>query len=171
MTKVMMQTFPKNIDIQTNFSAEPWLLIGDATQLHQVLLNLCVNARDAMGPKGGILRVACENMEVDEHLASMNPGSKLGPHVCFSVTDTGEGMTPEVMEKIFDPFFTTKAEGKGTGLGLATVIGIVKGHKGFITNSGMFIVEMGKEFGEFNRRLVTGFFEGRHVDCLDRFMH
>ena len=133
MTKVMMQTFPKNIDIQTNFSAEPWLLIGDATQLHQVLLNLCVNARDAMGPKGGILRVACENMEVDEHLASMNPGSKLGPHVCFSVTDTGEGMTPEVMGKIFDPFFTTKAEGKGTGLGLATVIGIVKGHKGFIT--------------------------------------
>ncbi len=133
MAKVMVQTFPKNIDIQTNFAVEPWLLVGDATQLHQVLLNLCVNARDAMGPKGGILRVACENIEVDEHLARMNPGSQLGPHVCFSVTDTGEGMTPEVMEKIFDPFFTTKEEGKGTGLGLATVIGIVKGHKGFIT--------------------------------------
>ncbi len=133
MTKVMVQTFPQNIDIQTNFGADLWMTTGDATQLHQVLLNLCVNARDAMGAKGGMLRVACENIEVDEHLASMNPGAQLGPHVCFSVTDSGEGMPQEVMLKIFDLFFTTKEQGKGTGLGLATVIGIVKGHKGFLT--------------------------------------
>jgi PAS domain S-box-containing protein len=133
MVKVMMQTFPKNIDIKTRFAPELWTVQGDATQLHQVLLNLCVNARDAMSPNGGTLHVACGNVEVDQQIASMNPGAAVGPHVCFSVTDTGSGMTPEVMEKIFNPFFTTKEQGKGTGLGLATVIGIVKGHKGFIT--------------------------------------
>lgn len=133
MAKVMVQTFPKNLDIQTNVSPELWTLMGDATQLHQVLLNLCVNARDAMGDKGGVLRVGCENVDVDEHVAATNPGAQLGPHVVLSVADTGSGMSPEVMEKIFDPFFTTKEQGKGTGLGLATTIGIVKGHKGFIT--------------------------------------
>lgn len=133
MAKVMVQTFPKNFDIQTNIPPDLWTITGDATQLHQVLLNLCVNARDAMGEKGGALRVACENVEVDEHVAATNPGAQLGPHVCMSVTDTGSGMSAEVMEKIFDPFFTTKEQGKGTGLGLATTIGIVKGHKGFIT--------------------------------------
>jgi len=133
MVKVMNQTFPKNINIKTHFAPELWTVQGDATQLHQVLLNLCVNARDAMSPKGGDLRVSCENIEVDQQLASLNPGSSLGPHVCFAATDTGSGMTPEVMEKIFNPFFTTKEQGKGTGLGLATVIGIVKGHKGFLT--------------------------------------
>jgi PAS domain S-box-containing protein len=133
MVKVMVQTFPKNIDIKTQFVPELWTISGDATQLHQVLLNLCVNARDAMSPGGGILKVSCENVEVDQELASLNPGASLGPHVCFQVTDTGTGMTPEVMEKIFNPFFTTKEQGKGTGLGLATVIGIVKGHKGFLS--------------------------------------
>ena len=133
MVKVMSQTFPKNIDIKTQIAAEPWTVLGDATQLHQVLLNLCVNARDAMSPKGGVLRVSCENVEVDQELASLNPGASLGPHVCFVVNDTGSGMTPEVMEKIYNPFFTTKEQGKGTGLGLATVIGIVKGHKGFLS--------------------------------------
>ena len=133
MVKVMVQTFPKNIDIKTHFSPDLWTVSGDATQLHQILLNLCVNARDAMSPNGGTLKLSCENIEVDQELASLNPGASLGPHVCFVVTDTGSGMTPEVMEKIFNPFFTTKEQGKGTGLGLATVIGIVKGHKGFLT--------------------------------------
>jgi hypothetical protein len=133
MVKVMMQTFPKNIDIKTRFAPELWTVQGDATQLHQVLLNLCVNARDAMTPNGGTLHIACGNVEIDQQIASMNPGATVGAHVCFSVTDTGTGMTQEVMEKIFNPFFTTKEQGKGTGLGLATVIGIVKGHSGFIT--------------------------------------
>ncbi len=133
MVKVMTQTFPKNIDIKTQFAPDLWTVQGDATQLHQVLLNLCVNARDAMMPRGGLLRISCANTDVDQQVASMNPGSTVGPHVCFAVTDTGTGMTPEVMEKIFNPFFTTKEQGKGTGLGLATVIGIVKGHKGFLS--------------------------------------
>jgi two-component system, cell cycle sensor histidine kinase and response regulator CckA len=133
MAKVMVQTFPKNLDIQTQLPKDLWMITGDTTQIHQILLNLCVNARDAMSPKGGALTVACENTHVDARLAAQNPGAKPGPHVVFSVTDTGSGMTPEVMEKIFDPFFTTKEQGKGTGLGLATVIGIVKSHDGFIT--------------------------------------
>jgi len=132
LSKVMAQTFPRNIDIQTHFPPDLWTVLGDATQLHQVLLNLCVNARDAM-PKGGTITLSAENVNIDQHFASMNPGAQLGPHVALRSADTGSGMTPEVMEKIFDPFFTTKEVGKGTGLGLATVIGIVKSHGGFLT--------------------------------------
>jgi PAS domain S-box-containing protein len=132
LAKVMAQTFPRNVDIQTHFPPDLWTVLGDATQLHQVLLNLCVNARDAM-PQGGTISLSAENVNIDQHFASMNPGAQLGPHVALRAKDTGSGMTPEVMEKIFDPFFTTKEVGKGTGLGLATVIGIVKSHGGFLT--------------------------------------
>ena len=132
LAKVMAQTFPRNIDIQTHFPPDLWTVSGDATQLHQVLLNLCVNARDAM-PKGGSITLSAENVDIDQHFASMNPGAQFGPHVVLRAKDSGSGMTPEVMEKIFDPFFTTKEVGKGTGLGLATVIGIVKSHGGFLT--------------------------------------
>ena len=133
MTKVMQQTFPKNIDIQTHFPSDLWMVCGDSTQIHQILLNLCVNARDAMGEKGGVLRIAIENTEVDTQLAKRHPDALTGPHVCFTVSDSGSGMSPEVMAKIFNPFFTTKEQGKGTGLGLSTVFDIVKSHKGFIT--------------------------------------
>ena len=132
LAKVMAQTFPRNIDIQTHFPPDLWTVSGDATQLHQVLLNLCVNARDAM-PTGGSITLSAENVDIDQHFASMNPGAQFGPHVVLRSKDTGSGMTPAVMEKIFDPFFTTKEVGKGTGLGLATVIGIVKSHGGFLT--------------------------------------
>jgi two-component system, cell cycle sensor histidine kinase and response regulator CckA len=141
LSKIMAQTFPKNVEIQAQIPTNLWMISGDATQLHQVLLNLCVNARDAVlsvptrahgeePPR--VLTLDAENMEVDEHFAKTNPGAQLGPHVVMRVADTGTGMTPEVMEKIFDPFFTTKDPGKGTGLGLATVIGIVKSHGGFL---------------------------------------
>jgi PAS domain S-box-containing protein len=142
LSKIMAQTFPRNLDIQFQLPQELGLVAGDPTQLHQVLLNLCVNARDAImsvpAPDSGpepvrCLRLAAENTEVDQHFASMNPDARPGPHVVISVSDTGTGMTPEVMDKIFDPFFTTKEPGKGTGLGLATVIGIVKSHGGFLT--------------------------------------
>lgn len=132
LDKIMAQTFPRNLDIQLRVAPDLWPLNGDATQLHQVLLNLCVNARDAM-PAGGGLVVGAENVQVDEHFASMNPGAQLGPHIVMRVSDTGSGISPETMEKIFDPFFTTKEVGKGTGLGLATVVGIVKSHAGFLT--------------------------------------
>jgi CheY-like chemotaxis protein len=132
LAKIMAQTFPRNIDIQTQFPPDLWTVMGDATQLHQVLLNLCVNARDAM-PKGGSITIHAANIDIDQHFASMNPGAQLGAHVALRVVDTGMGMSSSVMDKIFDPFFTTKEVGKGTGLGLATVIGIVKTHGGFLT--------------------------------------
>jgi PAS domain S-box-containing protein len=132
VAKIAEETFPKKITLRTSYSDSLWAVLGDPTQMHQVLLNLCVNARDAM-PAGGTLSLTAENFPVDEHYASMTPGAKPGPHVCFDVTDTGMGIPPQDMEKIFDPFFTTKELGHGTGLGLSSVIGIVKSHGGFMT--------------------------------------
>lgn len=132
MAGVMRETFPPTITVVCDVSRDLWLVTGDVTQLGQVLMNLCVNARDAM-PKGGTIRMSARNLSVDEHFAGMNPGAHPGPHVALSVKDTGVGIPPEVLPKIFDPFFTTKDVGKGTGLGLATVHGIVKDHGGFIT--------------------------------------
>ncbi len=124
-------TFPNNITVRSHCADDLWLISGDATELHQVLLNLCVNARDAM-PEGGSLSIKAENFEIDAHYASMMPGAQAGPHVRLTVSDTGTGIPPLVIEKIFDPFFTTKQEGKGTGLGLSTALGIVKDHGGVL---------------------------------------
>ena len=131
LVKIMVQTFPKNIQIRTKFPRDLWPVHGDPTQLHQILLNLCVNARDAM-PEGGELLVAAENRTVDEQYLAMNPEASSGSFVVLQVSDAGSGIPPEVLEKIFDPFFTTKEPGKGTGLGLSTVLGIVKSHGGFL---------------------------------------
>jgi len=131
VAKIAQQTFPRSITIRTKHSKNLWTVTADPTQLHQVLLNLCVNARDAM-PHGGELLLSGENFEVDEHYASMIPDAKPGPHVLFSVVDNGTGIPAGVIDKIFDPFFTTKEVGKGTGLGLSTAIGIVKNHGGFV---------------------------------------
>jgi CheY-like chemotaxis protein len=131
MLNIVRETFPKNIVAAKETPAGTWLVRGDATQLHQILMNLCVNARDAM-PNGGKLTLELENVEVNEAIASMNPGATPGYYVALSVTDTGTGISPENLDKIFEPFFTTKEVGQGTGLGLSTVIGIVKSHGGFI---------------------------------------
>lgn len=134
MLTIARQTFPKNITIAAEFAGDLPPILADATQVHQVLLNLCVNARDAM-PEGGALIIAAENVSFDANSASMAPGAKAGDYVLVKVTDTGTGMTPEIIDKIFNPFFTTKEVGKGTGLGLATVLGLVKSHGGFVTLS------------------------------------
>jgi len=131
MSGIIRETFHKNITTRHETPPDTWLVSGDATQLHQVLMNLCVNARDAM-PKGGTLTLKLENQELDESFARMTPGARPGRYVCLSVTDTGQGIAPEHLDKIFDPFFTTKELGKGTGLGLSTVLGIVQSHDGFI---------------------------------------
>jgi PAS domain S-box-containing protein len=131
MVEILRETFPKNIAITSDLPADVWPLMGDSTQLHQVLLNLCVNARDAM-PDGGSLRLVASNVRIDENYAGMRADARPGPYACLSVTDTGTGIAPDVIDKIFDPFFTTKAPGKGTGLGLSTLIGIVKNHRGFV---------------------------------------
>lgn len=129
--KIMRETFPKSITIEHKSNPSLWTVDGDPTQLHQVLLNLCINARDAM-PMGGELVLSASNETVDENLAAMFHNAKPGPYVVLNVADSGSGIPPEIVDKIFDPFFTTKEPGKGTGLGLATVIGIVKGHGGFV---------------------------------------
>ncbi|HWY51226.1 MAG TPA: PAS domain S-box protein [Chthoniobacterales bacterium] len=132
MIDIAQKTFPKMIEIAGRYPDDLWSIEGDPTQLHQVLLNLSVNARDAM-PNGGFLTLGAENFNVDENYASMMPGAKPGPHVMLRVTDTGGGMPRAMIDKIFDPFFTTKEVGKGTGLGLSTTLGIVKSHSGFIS--------------------------------------
>jgi PAS domain S-box-containing protein len=126
------QTFPKDIALTTEVASATAEFLGDATQIHQILLNLCVNARDAM-PKGGQLTVSASNVHLSPVAAGEIPGATPGDFVVISVTDTGTGMTAEVLDKIFDPFFTTKEVGKGTGLGLATVQGLVKSRGGFLT--------------------------------------
>ncbi len=128
---VLKETFPRNIEIRTDMQEELLTIVGDTTQLHQVLMNLSVNARDAM-PDGGILSISAENFFVDENYIRMNIEAKVCPCVLISVSDTGTGIPPEIMDRIFEPFFTTKEHGKGTGLGLSTAHAIVKSHGGFI---------------------------------------
>jgi PAS domain S-box-containing protein len=132
IVKVADQTFPKSIRITQRLSEALWATSGDATQLHQVLMNLCLNARDAM-PQGGALTIEAENQSIDGIYAGMLRGAYAGNFVVVTVTDTGTGIPPEIIDLIFDPFFTTKEPGRGTGLGLATVQGIVTNHSGFIT--------------------------------------
>jgi two-component system, cell cycle sensor histidine kinase and response regulator CckA len=137
--KIVQQAFPKNIELSLTFRAgdghdrpeDLWPITADATMLHQVLMNLCVNARDAM-PDGGTLSIAAENLAIDEHYTKMHLEAKAGAYVLVTIADTGTGIPPEILDRIFDPFFTTKDIGKGTGLGLSTVIGIVKSHHGWI---------------------------------------
>ncbi|MBD2459506.1 PAS domain S-box protein [Oscillatoria sp. FACHB-1407] len=129
--EILEKTFPKSITFSTNLSPDLWLIHGDATQLHQILLNLCVNARDAM-PNGGILQISAQNRELGESDIQLHIDARVGSYVVVTVSDTGSGMSEEIMDRIFDPFFTTKEIGKGTGLGLPTVMNIVKSHNGFI---------------------------------------
>jgi two-component system, cell cycle sensor histidine kinase and response regulator CckA len=129
--QVVKETFPKSIEVSTHITPNLWTVIGDATQLHQVLINLCVNARDAM-PHGGRLSISADNLLIDENYAKMYIDARVGSYVVITVSDTGVGISPEIVDRIFEPFFTTKDLGKGTGLGLATVLGIIKSHGGFI---------------------------------------
>jgi len=126
------ETFPRNISVQTEFAAGLWAVSADPTQINQVLLNLALNARDAM-PAGGTLAFSAANLRVDEPLAATLPEARPGPYVVVSVSDSGHGIRPEHLERIFEPFFTTKEVGKGTGLGLSTVHAILREHEGFIT--------------------------------------
>jgi PAS domain S-box-containing protein len=130
LVKVLQETFPKSITIKFDISSELDLVSADATQIHQVLMNLCVNARDAM-PAGGTLTITTQNSYLDENYAQMNLDAKVGRYVTIKVADTGTGMSPEVIKRIFDPFYTTKEVGKGTGIGLSTALSIIKGHGGF----------------------------------------
>jgi PAS domain S-box-containing protein len=131
MQRIANETFPRSIEINTRIAKQACVLHGDVTQIQQVIMNLCVNARDAM-PQGGVLTIGLEHKELDAAGAHIHPKAKPGSYVAISVTDTGTGIPPELVDKIFDPFFTTKPLGQGTGLGLPTVLGIAENHGGFV---------------------------------------
>lgn len=131
VASILESTLPKSIDVGVSISGDLLPVVGDANQLHQVLMNLCINARDAM-PEGGSLTIGAENTYIDENYARMQLEAKPGQYVVISVADTGVGIPADVLGRIFEPFFTTKEQGKGTGLGLPSIRAIVKGHDGFI---------------------------------------
>ncbi|HXF39869.1 MAG TPA: PAS domain S-box protein, partial [Blastocatellia bacterium] len=118
IVKILDDTLPKSIEVEFETSEDLSLVAGDATQLHQVLMNFCVNARDAM-PAGGTLKIRADNVLIDENYARMNLEAKPGRFVVITIADTGMGIPPAVINRIFEPFFTTKEHGKGTGLGLS----------------------------------------------------
>jgi PAS domain S-box-containing protein len=130
--KIAKETFPRGIELRTDIPKDLFTISGDATQLHQVIMNLCVNARDAM-PYGGTLSITASNYFIDKNYEQMHAEAKVGPYVIITVSDTGTGIPPKIVDRIFEPFFTTKEFGKGTGLGLSTALAIVKSHGGFIT--------------------------------------
>nr|WP_042490872.1 PAS domain-containing protein [Anabaena sp. PCC 7108] len=157
--QVARQTFPKSIEFITQIPEDLWAVSGDATQLHQVIMNLVVNAHDAM-PNGGILSISAQNRYIDEAYCRMHLEAKVGNYIVISVQDTGIGMSPNILERIFEPFFTTKEIGTGTGLGLSTVRGIIKSHDGFMTVSSQ--VGQGSKFKMFLPAL-----EAPQIEVLD----
>jgi PAS domain S-box-containing protein len=132
MAKIVTDTFPKNIQCHLEIPAVPGFILGMPSQLHQVLLNLCINARDAM-PRGGSLTLSAENVSFDPAAAARNNHVRPGAFVCITVADTGHGIDPANLSKIFQPFFTTKDPDKGTGIGLSSSQTIVHNHAGFMT--------------------------------------
>lgn len=132
VTGLLDDIIPSSITVHTRISDTVSPVIGDRTQLHQVLINLCTNARDAM-PQGGELAFSAENVLVSKEMTEENADALEGAYVMFSISDTGIGIPAVEIDKIFEPFYTTKELGKGTGLGLSICLGIVKGHKGFMT--------------------------------------
>ncbi|MDZ8188550.1 MAG: PAS domain S-box protein [Nostoc sp. ChiSLP02] len=144
--QIAKQTFPKSIEFYTAISEEILAVNGNSTQLHQVLMNLIVNARDAL-PNGGNIQISATNKFIDETYAKMNLDAKVGNYIVITVTDNGIGIPSQILDKIFEPFFTTKEVNIGTGLGLSTALGIIKSHGGFIKVSSQ--VDKGSKFKIF----------------------
>jgi PAS domain S-box-containing protein len=131
LIRVLQETLPKSIVLKFDIESDLWPISADPTQINQVLMNVSINARDAM-PTGGTLKLVAKNVTIDENYARMNIDAKPGNFIMLTVSDTGTGMSQDVTQRIFDPFFTTKEIGKGTGLGLSTTLTIVKSHGGFM---------------------------------------
>ncbi len=130
--KLLRASIPTNIEIRSSIDEKCGTILANPTQIHQVVMNLCTNAHQAMKPEGGILNVTLDTCEVDEKLASMLPDLKQGGHVRLMVNDTGDGMDDETIGRIFEPFFSTRKQSDGTGLGLSVVHGIIGGLDGAI---------------------------------------
>jgi CheY-like chemotaxis protein len=152
MEKIARDAFPKNIRVRVDLADELWPVLGYPTQLYQVLMNLCINARDAM-PNGGQLSLRAANIQLDENAPKLHADAKPGAYLMLTITDTGVGMAPDIIDKIFQPFFTTKELRGGTGLGLSTSLDIVKTHGGFITVKSQ--LEQGSQFNVYFPALTT----------------
>lgn len=131
LLRIVEDTFPKNVSISGQLENDLWLIKADPIQIHQVLLNVCLNARDAL-PEGGHIAVKVANVILDEHHAAMNSEVNGGRYLKIDIEDNGHGIPKDIIDRIFDPFFTTKEMGKGTGLGLSTSLAIIQSHGGFI---------------------------------------
>jgi len=131
---MLRASIPSTIDIRQHIVSAKYIL-GDPTQIHQIIMNLCTNAYHAMQDTGGVMDVRVEDINIGPDLESLIADIKQGPHVRLTVSDTGKGIAPSIIDRIFDPYFTTKGKGKGTGLGLSVVHGIVKQCGGSITVS------------------------------------
>ncbi len=131
ITRILKETLPRNIELESALQDDQSYVIGDKTQLHQMLMNLCLNARDAM-PQGGKLRIELESLLLTEQDVPTQAGATPGRFIRVTVTDSGIGIPQDLIDRIFDPFFTTKEHGKGTGLGLSIAMGIVRSHGGFV---------------------------------------
>lgn len=132
LTKMLKHILREDVSLHVNYGASAFLVRADAGMMEQVLMNLTINARDAMS-QGGKLIISTSDESIGPEYVQLNPQGSVGDFVCLCVTDTGEGIPPENLARIFEPFFTTKPVGQGTGLGLATVYGIVRQHNGWIT--------------------------------------
>jgi PAS domain S-box-containing protein len=130
--KLLRPSLPTTIEIQQNLQSDS-LIIADPTQIHQILMNLCTNASHAMVEKGGILKVDLANVELDSDFTVGHHGTEPGPYLKLTVSDTGHGMLPDVLERIFEPFYTTKEKGEGTGMGLSVAHGIIQKFGGTVT--------------------------------------
>ncbi|HOV61963.1 MAG TPA: response regulator [Candidatus Hydrogenedentes bacterium] len=130
--KLLRATLPATIRVVDSVDVHSGAVLGNPAQLHQVIMNFCTNAAQAIGREGGTIEVTVRDEEVDEQAALTHPHLRLGPYVRLSVADTGHGMSPEVLARVFDPFFTTKKPGEGTGMGLAVVHGIIVDHGGAV---------------------------------------
>ncbi|MBK9249240.1 MAG: response regulator [Ignavibacteria bacterium] len=133
VVKIARETFSKEIDVEVDLPTYDLIVNANSTQIHQIILNLCINARDAMESKGGIIKIEARLIVADESLVQNYIDAKLGAsYVAITISDQGCGIPPEHRDKVFEPFFTTKEVGKGTGIGLTTVFSIVNRHEGFI---------------------------------------
>lgn len=130
--KLLVATIPKSIHIKCDLSPEPAIVDGDDGQLQQAILNLCLNARDAM-PNGGVLVINCRPVYLNEEHAAQFHDGKPGSYIMLSIADSGSGIPQHILNHIYEPFFTTKEQGKGTGLGLSVVYGVIRGHNGYIS--------------------------------------
>ncbi len=129
--RLLRASLPATIEVRRDIQNDS-LIMGDPTQIHQIIMNLCTNSAYAMQERGGVLEVGLTNVELDADFVSGHPDLIPGPYLCLTVSDTGQGMAPEILERVFDPFFTTKETGEGTGMGLSVVHGIVKSYGGAI---------------------------------------